>query len=196
MPAAGAASIAVGIKMDKTKDRDTFICAYCKGVFPVLRNPRITCSMRCKMADLAKNRPSRYGVALKTFWERVRKTDSCWIWTGGRDGRGYGRIGPVGALKEDYAHRHSYRIHKGEIPHGLAIDHLCQNKWCVNPNHLEAVTQTENTRRWRVTVSACKRGHQRTKENTYTRPSNGSTSCIPCIKLRRLCYSVGARLQP
>lgn len=76
------------------------------------------------------------------FWKRVNKTDTCWLWTGGQIGKGYGvfRLNGGGKL----AHRVAYQFVKGEIPEGLEIDHLCKVRHCVNPSHLEAVTRLEN----------------------------------------------------
>lgn len=80
------------------------------------------------------------------FLKRVKKTDSCWIWTGTVKKDGYG-IFSMYDHPTDNAHRVSYKIFKGDIPKGMQIDHLCRFKACVNPEHLEMVTQKENMRR-------------------------------------------------
>ena len=83
----------------------------------------------------------------KKFMLKVEKTETCWIWHGSKDKRkGYGRF-IIYDKVDGESHRISYKIFKGEIPKGLQIDHLCRNKLCVNPQHLEAVTQKENLRR-------------------------------------------------
>jgi hypothetical protein len=74
-----------------------------------------------------------------------RVTGNCWQWTGGLFRTGYPACYPNG--KTTRAHRLSYEIHNKEIPSGMVIDHLCRNIICVNPNHLEAVTNAENIRR-------------------------------------------------
>jgi hypothetical protein len=71
----------------------------------------------------------------------VDENTGCWNWQLGKTGRGYGSLNNV------MAHRLYYRKHKGPIPEGLTIDHLCRNKVCVNPDHLEPVTLQENLRR-------------------------------------------------
>ena len=78
----------------------------------------------------------------------VPDENGCMIFTGATAGAGYGVVGkgPAGAGYY-YVHRVSYEHHKGPIPEGLTIDHLCRVKLCVNPDHLEAVTQAENNRR-------------------------------------------------
>lgn len=69
----------------------------------------------------------------------------CWIWQGSETGTGYGGIKWNG--KSTVAHRVVYTLVKGEIPNGLFLDHLCNVKKCVNPDHLEPVTHRENIQR-------------------------------------------------
>jgi len=78
------------------------------------------------------------------FWEKVeiRKTDDCWEWTGALGGSGYGHI--LMDKKTIDAHRVSYVLANGEIPNGLEVLHCCNNKKCVNPNHLKLGTQRDN----------------------------------------------------
>lgn len=82
------------------------------------------------------------------FWDFVipEPNTGCWLWTG-RDNMRYGIL--KNGRGNVYAHRFSYELAKGQIPDGLVIDHLCNIPLCVNPDHLEAVTQAENLRRAR-----------------------------------------------
>lgn len=80
-------------------------------------------------------------------------TTACWIWTGAiASGTGYGQahVGEIPRRKIG-AHRALYELHRGPIPAGLALDHLCRVRSCVNPDHLEPVTRAENDRRGAAT---------------------------------------------
>lgn len=97
------------------------------------------------------------------FWAKVNKTDSCWLWQAARNNTGYGvfwRDRRVGV-----AHRYAYELVVGEIPEGLQLDHLCRVRHCVNPAHLEPVTNRENWRRGdspsatAYRTGVCKYGH-------------------------------------
>jgi hypothetical protein len=81
---------------------------------------------------------------MKRFWDNIEFDDFCWNWKGCLR-KGYGCFRVDGITYS--AHRFSYMCNIGEIPDGMQIDHLCKNKSCVNPDHLEIVTSQENTRR-------------------------------------------------
>lgn len=86
-------------------------------------------------------------------------TTGCWMWTGPLfPGELYPFMGVDGSTMLR-AHRYSYERFKGPIPDGLVIDHMCTHTWCVNPHHLEAVTNGENVRRHFARTKACHRGH-------------------------------------
>lgn len=124
------------------------------------------------------------------FMSKVKQNGSCWEWLPKKNSRGYGQFSLTG--KTDVAHRVSYRHFKGDIPLNYQLDHLCRNRKCVNPEHLELVTKRENLLRG-VGASAinskkthCPKGHEYTKENTLK--SNNRRICKECNKIKCLNY--------
>lgn len=93
------------------------------------------------------SQPTRKTDPVARFREKVefRGDDECWEWGGAIGNGGYGRIAVNGKMV--LVHRFSYEMVNGDIPSGLCIDHLCRNRGCVNPKHMEVVTRAENTRR-------------------------------------------------
>lgn len=108
----------------------------------------------------------------------------CWIWGKSSDGKGYGMIWVDG--RGWSSHKFSYEYHKGKVPEGLELDHLCRVTMCVNPDHLEPVTHGVNISRspgciWfkRRAMTHCKRDHPLTPENIYI-SKLGSRQCLGC----------------
>jgi hypothetical protein len=131
----------------------------------------------------------RLGVR-ERFWAKVdrRGAMECWPWQGEIAPNGYGRFWLNGKLDE--AHRVAYKVTRGPIPLGLTIDHLCRNRRCVNPMHLEAVSQRENLLRGNgppgtnARKTSCPRGHPYSGSNLYL-DSKGNRQCRICRRLNK-----------
>lgn len=118
------------------------------------------------------------------FWNKVVRTATCWDWNGTLTPSGYGVVHTKHRGGVKGAHRIAFELMRGPIPAGMVLDHLCRNRRCVNPQHLEVVSRAENTMRgYGVTAlqarqTHCHRGHPldganvsvgRQKSHTYRR---------------------------
>ncbi len=131
---------------------------------------------------------------------RLRKTENgCWEWMGRINNQGYGVIGSGGRHSTEYVHRLSYLYFRSEIPEDLVVDHLCRNRRCANPYHLEVVTQIENIRRGNSPAAVtrrngfCCRGHPMTAENIYIRSDGHGMRCRECARIRQKTEGYKAR---
>lgn len=120
------------------------------------------------------------------FDEHVDRTSDCWIWTAHVESKGYGQFRQDG--RSVMAHRAFYEMLVGPIPDGMTIDHLCRNRRCVRPEHLEPVTNRENVLRGtnRAAENArkthCKNGHPLSGENVALTNGGRRRRCRICFR--------------
>ena len=131
-------------------------------------------------------------TTVERFWGKVKKTDSCWLWTGSRQGKyGYLHQGSHSVRSPIRPHRFSWEIHFGKIPEGLWVLHHCDVPLCVRPDHLflgdRKANMLDAARKGRICtighsrLTHCKRGHAFTSENTY-RDGKGHRRCRTCSR--------------
>jgi hypothetical protein len=114
--------------------------------------------------------------------DKGKITDACWLWPGVMLNTGYGVIRRRG--KDTKAHRAIYEAAVGPVPDGMVLDHLCRNRACFNPFHLEPVTGKENTLRGESFAAQnarkrhCPKGHEFSPENTLI--ERGARVCLQC----------------
>ncbi len=127
----------------------------------------------------------KHKIIEQRILDKVEYTETCWKWTGGRNSDGYGQCWHNN--KQQRVHRVFYEFYKGTISKGLVIDHLCRNRACVNPEHLQAVTVRVNTERGESIVAKymkathCIHGHEFSVENTtFSKSKKGGRRCKQC----------------
>ena len=129
-----------------TRQTVTFTCAHCGKVVTKPKRgpstpPQKMCSKLCRnLASAAAHRRP----LVERFWEKVEKSDGCWLWTGAKITQRYGALNVDGVI--DLAHRLMWKMAYGPIPDGLQVLHHCDNPPCVRPDHLFLGTQQHNVR--------------------------------------------------
>lgn len=135
------------------------------------------------------DRPSLASAPLADrFWAKARRSsdDDCWNWTAMVAGGGYGQFSVNG--KKVPAHRVAYQLEVGAVPDGLVLDHLCRNRLCVNPRHLEPVSNRENILRGEGLAAVhaakeqCVRGHE--FDRTIIQYGRERRICTTCVRER------------
>lgn len=142
-------------------------------------------------AVLDKKTPER-------FWSKVETPSGigeCWMWKGAINGDGYASFG-VRSYEIVAGHRFAYQLVFGDVPKGKELDHLCKNRACVNPYHLEPVEHKENLLRGdspsarHARQTHCKNGHPLTEDNIAEfGKKRGRRDCKICHKERHKAYS-------
>ena len=148
------------------------------------------CNLHYKQAARGGSLPPKVttpGVE-ERFWSRVERTETCWWWRGTVSCYGYGAFAP-GRGRNIRAHKFAWESTNGPVPDGLVLDHLCRNRACCNPEHLEPVTPRVNSLRG-IGPSAinsrkteCVNGHRFTPANTRV-DADGRRNCRTCARAK------------
>jgi hypothetical protein len=132
------------------------------------------------MSTTPRPTPALDEIARRRFWNMTTRNPitACWEYTGTINHDGYGQFQTAGSSW--MAHRIAYALHHGAVPEGLVIDHLCRNRKCVRPTHLEAVTSVENVMRGLATKTHCPRGHDLRDQNLIPALKHRGRACRSC----------------
>lgn len=189
------------IRSQATPARDARTCSI--GSCTVRAIARGLCNPHYKAAKRAGELPPKLDPIVRTqrtFWSRVVKTEHCWEWRGYVSRYGYGQFA-FSPGKTHRAHKLAWEWQNGPVPNGLVLDHLCRNRACVRPEHLEPVTPRTNALRG-IGVTAvnsrkrfCKQGHEFTTENTRIGTSGGRIcrTCSNALSVERSTAKKNAR---
>lgn len=124
----------------------------------------------------------RYERAVDRIEARLDRSGDCWAWPGGTNGNGYGvlffKTGDGRAQRSIYVHRAMFERYVRPLEQGEEVDHLCSNRGCARPDHLDAVSHAENTRRAAAKITRCPQGHPYDARNTSTH--GGKRRCLTC----------------
>lgn len=126
------------------KEGTSSVCVECKSSYylpPSARAKSSYCSRKCRAVGQSKWQARDLSLR---FWEKVQKTETCWLWNGAMLKTGYGSIRVDG--KAQRAHRVAYELRVGKIPPGMLLRHSCDTPRCVNPAHLSVGTKRDNTK--------------------------------------------------
>lgn len=147
----------------------------------------VTRRLRC-LVPACPERVSASGLCSEHLMlSKIEPEDGCWVWTSSFNGDGYAQF------SSKRVHRRVYELAVGPIAEGMVLDHLCRNRGCVNPDHLEVVTVRENTLRGEgpsarfARAAHCVKGHEFTAENTR-RIAGGYRVCKTCASAAEKAY--------
>lgn len=161
----------------------------CNGITGVAGTARGLCNAHyhrfMRHGDPLKGGSPKLGYPNNLLTGYLESKNGCWIWEGKPNNSGYGSVYTT-YKRQELAHRAMYEYKIDKIPDNLELDHLCRNRLCINPEHLEPVTSLENNRRARIANGLdvkCKRGHLRQDDNWYYHP-DGSRECLKCRRIR------------